>query len=145
MLHHWQHTDFIFGGGTDFFDHCHIHCAGNGYITAASTPAETAYGYVFDHCTIDGAPGVKTFLGRPWRPFAATVFLHTEMSDVVRPAGWNNWGHVDREKTARYGEYGSTGPGVSPNGRAAWAKQLTAEDAEKITPREVLGSFAPAP
>ncbi len=112
-------TDFIFGGGTDFFDHCHIHCAGNGYITAASTPAETAYGYVFDHCIIDGAlPGVKTYLGRPWRPFAATVFLHTEMSDVVRPMGWNNWGHADREKTSRYAEYDSGGARASREARA---------------------------
>ncbi|MES1167211.1 MAG: pectate lyase, partial [Pseudomonadota bacterium] len=31
-------VDFIFGGGTAYFDRCHIHCVGDGYITAASTP-----------------------------------------------------------------------------------------------------------
>ncbi|HYX43004.1 MAG TPA: pectinesterase family protein, partial [Pyrinomonadaceae bacterium] len=29
------HVDFIFGGATAFFDHCHIHCLRDGYITAA--------------------------------------------------------------------------------------------------------------
>jgi pectinesterase len=134
-------TDFIFGGGTDFFDHCHIHCVGNGYITAASTPQSAEYGYVFDHCTIDGEPGVKTYLGRPWRPFAATVFLHTEMSEAVRPVGWNNWGRADREKTARYAEFDSSGAGGNSAARVRWAKQLNAEEAGKITPQAVLGSF----
>lgn len=52
------YVDFIFGGGTTFFEHCHIHCRANGYITAASTPAEQPFGFVFSNCTITGEPGV---------------------------------------------------------------------------------------
>jgi pectinesterase len=36
------HVDFIFGAATAFFDHCHIHCLRDGYITAASTPEKSA-------------------------------------------------------------------------------------------------------
>src|SRR5215210_1612230 len=31
------HVDFIFGGGTAWFENCRIHCRKDGYITAAST------------------------------------------------------------------------------------------------------------
>ena len=39
------HVDFIFGGATVFFESCHIHCLRNGYLTAASTPAEQEFGF----------------------------------------------------------------------------------------------------
>ena len=48
------HVDFIFGGATAFFERCHIHCLRNGYITAASTPTEQSFGFVFSHCKITG-------------------------------------------------------------------------------------------
>ena len=132
-------TDFVFGGATAFFERCHIHCAGSGYITAASTPDFQPCGYVFAHCQITGAPGVKSFLGRPWRDYAQTVFLQTEMSDVVQPAGWNNWGKPYAEKVARYAEFASTGPGAKPAERAPWSKQLTAAEAARYSVEKVLG------
>jgi pectinesterase len=133
------HVDFIFGGATAYFENCHIHCLRDGYITAASTPDDQPYGFVFDRCRITGEPGVKTFLGRPWRNFASTLFLNTEMSDVVRPEGWNNWRKPSAEKTARYGEFNSTGAGWDAASRVAWARQLTNSEAEAITPQRVLG------
>ncbi len=132
-------TDFIFGGATAYFEKCHIHCTGDGYITAAATPEATPYGYVFSHCTIDGEPGISTYLGRPWRAFSAVTFLNTEMSAVIRPAGWNNWNDPAREKTSRYAEFNSTGPGAAPAQRVAWAKQLTSDQAQKMTIDAVLG------
>jgi pectinesterase len=134
------HVDFIFGGATAFFDHCHVHCLRDGYITAASTPEREPYGFVFAHCRITGeSPAVKTYLGRPWRPFASVVYLDTEMSDVVRPAGWHNWDQPERERSARYAEYGSTGAGANARGRVAWARQLTKAEAKAITVEKVLG------
>src|SRR5258705_424606 len=66
------HVDFIFGGATAFFENCHIHCRGNGYITAASTPDNQPFGFVFSHCRITGdAPELKTNIGRPWRAYSA--------------------------------------------------------------------------
>ena len=132
------HVDFIFGAATAFFEKCHIHCRGNGYITAASTPNDTTYGYVFSNCKITGAPGAKTYLGRPWRDFSAVTWLNTEMSDVVRPEGWNNWKRPEREKTTRYAEYNSTGPGAISSNRVSWARQLADAEAKTITVEKVL-------
>ena len=83
-------TGFIFGGATAYFRRCTIHALLSGYLTAASTPDFAPYGYVFAHCKITGeTPAVKTYLGRPWRDYAQTVFLFTEMSAPVRPEGWD--------------------------------------------------------
>jgi len=133
-------VDFIFGAATEFYQSCRIQCRGNGYITAASTPAGQPFGFVFDDCQITGdGPTVRTYLGRPWRANASTIFLHTAMSEVVRPTGWDNWRRPEREKTARYAEFASRGPGANPSARAPWARQLTAAEAAAITPRSVLG------
>jgi pectinesterase len=133
------HVDFIFGGATAFFEKCHIHCLTNGYITAASTPQEQPFGFVFSNCRITGeSPGVRTYLGRPWRAFSSVTFLNTEMSGVVQPAGWNNWRDPAREKTARYAEFNSTGPGADTKARVSWARQLTPEEAKAITAQRVL-------
>ncbi len=133
------HVDFIFGGATAFFSRCHIHCLGDGYITAASTPEGAAHGFVFSECRITGGKGTHTYLGRPWRPFARTVFLRTDMSDVVRPEGWNNWNKPAAERTCYYAEFGSYGPGAKPEARVPWAKSLTAAEAAAFTPASVLG------
>jgi pectinesterase len=136
------HVDFIFGGATAFFESCHIHCLRNGYITAASTPEQQKYGYVFSSCKITGeSPDVKTYLGRPWRPFASVTFLNTEMSEVVRPVGWDNWRDPNREKTSRYAEFNSTGPGANSQARVTWARQLTESEAKDITREKVLGGI----
>ena len=133
------HVDFIFGGATALFENCHIHCLKDGYITAASTPDNQPFGFVFSGCRISGeTPEVRTYLGRPWRNYASTIFLNTEMSDVVRPEGWNNWKKPEAERTARYAEFNSAGPGANPAGRVKWAKQLTAREAKTLTLQNVL-------
>jgi pectinesterase len=142
-------VDFIFGGATAWFERCDIHCVRDGYITAASTPDFQAHGFVFDHCKISAtAPEVRIYLGRPWRDHASVVWLNTEMSETVRPAGWHNWSKPEREKTARYAEFNSTGSGAKPAERAPWAKRLSDVEAKKITVPEVLGGadrWDPAP
>ena len=133
------HVDFIFGAATAWFENCHIHILRDGYITAASTPPQQQFGFVFSHSKITSdAPTIKTYLGRPWRPYASTIFLNSEMSEVIRPEGWNNWNQPEREKTIRYAEFGSTGPGAKPNERVKWAKQLTEAEAKAITCERVL-------
>jgi pectinesterase len=133
------HVDFIFGAATAFFEKCRIHCRAKGYITAASTPEEQPFGFVFSNCTITGEPGSrKSYLGRPWRPFASVTFLNTEMTDTIEPAGWNNWRDPAREKTARYAEYKNTGPGANLKTRAGWSKQLTDDEAKAYSVENVL-------
>lgn len=132
-------VDFIFGGATAWFERCRIECRGAGYIAAPSTPREQPYGFVFADCEIAGASDeVRTFLGRPWRPYGSAIFLRTAMSPVVRPEGWNDWNQPDREKTARFAEFGNTGPGADPGPRAPWARRLTEAEARAITADRVL-------
>ena len=132
------HVDYIFGAATAWFEKCEIHALRDGYLTAASTPVDNAFGYVFSHCKITGEPGVKTFLGRPWRIYASTIFLNCEMSEAVRPEGWNDWKKLEAHTTARYAEFNSTGDGASPTNRPDWTKQLTEAEAKRITVEKVL-------
>ncbi|WP_309005771.1 pectate lyase [Pelagicoccus sp. SDUM812005] len=134
------HVDFIFGGAVSVFDKCHIHCLKNGYITAASTPAGQEHGLVFLDCRITGEPGVKTYLGRPWRAHAQTSFVRTEMSEVVRPEGWHNWTGPEREKTARYAEFGSFGPGGERADRVQWATWLSEREASALQVNAIFAS-----
>ena len=88
---------------------------------------------------ITGDDKVRTYLGRPWRDYAQVTFVNTSMSDVVREEGWHNWDRPGREKTARYQELGSTGPGATSRGRVTWVRALTSGDAQLLTATSVLG------
>lgn len=132
-------TDFIFGPSTAWFEGCTIHSKVNSYVTAASTPAGIAYGYVFNRCKLTAAEGVnKVYLGRPWRPYAYTLFLNCELGGHILPAGWHNWGNTANEKTARYMEYNNTGAGAGTAERVSWSHQLTKKEAAKVTPENVF-------
>ena len=127
-------TDFIFGPSIALFEDCIIHSKRNSYVTAASTPKEAKYGYVFKHCKLTGEPGVdKVYLGRPWRPYAYTLFIECELGKHIVLAGWHNWGKQSNEETARYMEYKNTGEGANASERVAWSKQLTKKEAETVT------------
>lgn len=118
-------TDFIFGAATAVFDYCTLHSKKNSYITAASTPQDNKFGYVFRNCTLTAEPEVdNVYLGRPWRDYAKVVFINCEMGAHIRAKGWHNWGKPEREKTTFYAEYNCTGPGASQDGRVAWCHSL---------------------
>ena len=127
-------TDFIFGPSTALFEDCIIHSKRNSYVTAASTPKEAKYGYVFKHCKLTAEPGVdKVYLGRPWRPYAYTLFIECELGKHIVSAGWHYWGKQSNEETARCMEYKNTGEGANASERVAWSKQLTKKEAEAVT------------
>ena len=126
-------TDFIFGPSTAWFENCTIKSKANSYITAASTPADVEYGYVFNRCRLIADEGVtKVYLGRPWRPYAYTLFMNCTLGSHIVPAGWENWRNPDNEKTARYAEYNNSGDGANTKQRVAWSRQLTKKEVEKI-------------
>ena len=134
-------TDFIFGPSTALFENCMIHSKRNSYVTAASTPKEAKYGYIFKHCKLTAEPGVdKVYLGRPWRPYAYTLFIECELGKHIVPAGWHNWGKQSNEETARYMEYKNTGEGANVSERVAWSKQQTKKEAEAVTVDAIFGT-----
>ena len=133
-------TDFIFGPSIAWFQNCEIHSKANSYITAASTPAGQKYGYVFYKCRLTADKDVdKVYLGRPWRPFAATIFIDCELGKHIRPEGWHNWNNAKNEETARYAEYSNKGEGASTKNRVKWSKQLTKKEAAKVTLLDAFG------
>ena len=81
----------------------------------------------------------KVYLGRPWRPYAKTVFIDCFLGDHILKDGWHNWGKEYAEKTVFYAEYGSKGPGAASAGeRVKWSRQLKAKEVLKYTPTNVL-------
>src|SRR3984893_2303165 len=70
-------TDFIFGPSIAWFEQCHIHSKKNSHVTAASTPQEQGFGYVFNDCILTADTSLRNVtLGRPWRPYANVIYLH---------------------------------------------------------------------
>ena len=131
-------TDFIFGPSTAWFEGCEIHSKADSYITAASTPAAMRHGYVFHRCRLTAAEGVtRVYLGRPWRDYGSTLFTECELGAHIRPEGWHHW-QPQRERTARYMEYGNTGPGADTSRRVGWSRQLSKKEAAAITMQAVF-------
>lgn len=138
-------TDFIFGSSTAMFENCILFCKkGGSYLTAASTPDTSKYGYVFKNCKITGdAPENSFALGRPWRPYAKTVFINCELGNMIKPAGWDHWGKESNKQTAYYAEYKNTGPGYKPDKRTDWSRQLSDEEAKTYTITQVFRGWNP--
>ena len=131
-------TDFIFGPSIAWFEDCTIESLVNSYVTAASTPQDQAYGYVFNNCRLIAKEGVdQVYLGRPWRDYGYTLFMNCELGGHIRPEGWHHW-EKQREQTARYLEYNNHGEGAQTKERVAWSHQLTKKEAALITPETVF-------
>lgn len=130
-------TDFIFGPAIAVFENCVIKSKKDSFITAASTPENQEFGYVFLNCDLVADKGIsKVFLGRPWRPFAKTVFVKCKMESHILAEGWNPWlddRFPNKDKTAYYAEYKSKGEGANASNRVAWSHQLTKKEISKYT------------
>ncbi|MBE1874468.1 pectinesterase family protein [Myceligenerans pegani] len=130
-------VDFIFGGGIAVFHRCLIYekRSTGGPITAASTPAENPYGFLFYRSEIRGATDGTTQLGRPWRQGAQVVYRESELSATIETAQpWINMGDATWQN-ARYFEYANTGPGATENNNRP---QLTPAQAANYTPERYL-------
>lgn len=134
-------TDFIFGSATAYFENCEIRSLKDSYVTAASTPQGTEFGYVFKNCNLtSNETASKVYLGRPWRRYAKTVFINCKLGKHILPQGWHNWSKPDAEKTSFYAEYNNSGAGYLPKERVKWSKQLSKSQAKKYTREAILGS-----
>lgn len=138
-------TDFIFGEATAVFQNCTIKSLTNSFVTAAATTPRQKFGFVLFNCKLIAADTSvkKAYLGRPWRPYAKTVYIHCELGSHIVPQGWNPWiGDAmfpDKEKTTYYAEYGNTGPGAATKNRVTWSKQLTEAEVKQYTVKNILG------
>ncbi|XP_057964548.1 pectinesterase [Malania oleifera] len=62
----------------------------------------------------------KTYLGRPWKLYSRTVFLRSNIGDLVDPAGWLEWDGKFALSTLYYGEYMNRGAGSKTSARVTW-------------------------
>jgi pectinesterase len=132
-------TDFIFGPSTSWFEKCDIFCKRNSYITAASTPENSLFGYIFNNCNVTLANNItNVYLGRPWRSYGMTLFMNCRFPDGINPSGWHNWGKVENETTARYLEHNNSGEGAKTDRRVKWSKILTEDEVSIYTLENVM-------
>lgn len=130
-------VDFIFGGGIGVFDQSEIHqLSSGGYLTAASTPANRPYGYLFYRSDITGAGAAGTgSLGRPWRQNAQVLFRESTIGSFVKTGQpWSDMSGATWQR-ARFSEYRNTGKGATAN---ANRPQLSDAQAASYTPRKYL-------
>jgi polygalacturonase len=139
-------VDFIFGDGKAWFENCEIHSTPHqgGYITAQGKHyASEDSAFVFDHCRLTAAAGVRdVWLGRPWRPWATVTFANTEMGDHIATAGWREWhpGETNYIETSSSTEYRSYGPGAHPSEREPHTRLL---DSFSLTVKQFFGDWDP--
>ncbi|XP_057791607.1 probable pectinesterase/pectinesterase inhibitor 51 [Salvia miltiorrhiza] len=151
-------VDFIFGNSAAFFQDCLVLVAPrqlkpekgeNNAVTAQGRidPAQST-GFVFQDCVINGTdaymalyyskPKVhKNFLGRPWKEYSRTVFIHCTFEALITPDGWMPWSGDFALKTLYYGEFENRGPGSDISKRVSWSSQIPAEHADVFS----VGNF----
>ena len=142
--------DFIFGSATAVFDQCEIFARKrelvsqdsadpddspiHGWLTAASTPEDVKYGYVFIDCQLTSdAPPHSFYLGRPWRNYAKVAWIRCDIGNHIHPEGWHNWNKSEAQTSVVYAEYENQGAGASRQCRVSWSSVLDKDKAEEYT------------
>jgi pectinesterase len=87
----------------------------------------------------------KVYLGRPWRPYAQTVFIRCELGDHIVAEGWDPWKgdamFPDKEKTALYAEYKNTGAGAASERKSELVQAINKTGNAKYTVTNILWDF----
>ncbi|KAJ0035300.1 hypothetical protein Pint_24470 [Pistacia integerrima] len=140
--------DYIFGDATAVFQNCKMifrkPMANQDVIVTAQGRSDknSVTGFVLQNCTITGDPdyvAVKDtnmgYLGRPWKMFSRTIYLQSEIEDVIQPDGWLPWDGNFALDTCWYAEYGNRGIGSDMARRVTWPgiHKLTPEQAADFT------------
>ncbi|KAF5177144.1 Pectinesterase/pectinesterase inhibitor [Thalictrum thalictroides] len=81
----------------------------------------------------------KNFLGRPWKEYSRTVFIHCTLllyrtvfiyctlEALITTNGWMPWSCDFALPTLYYGEFENSGPGANVSGRVPWSNQIPKE------------------
>ncbi|MBQ8772135.1 MAG: pectin esterase [Clostridia bacterium] len=127
-------VDFIFGCGDCLFENCTIvyrkDSRKGGFIVAPAHAESQQIGMVFYNCNFTKEEGVlehSIYLARPWRDYGKTSFVNCHYDSHVTPLGFDKWNDTNRDKTARFAEYGNT-----QAGRVSWSKILSTSQAQQL-------------
>lgn len=141
-------TDYIYAGGTCWFERCTLNCIGGGgfitapeditvYTLASDGTTKMWLGFIFNQCEVTKGAGTSdksVALGRCWgAEKCGSIFLNCQLNNVIKPAGWEVMGGNDGTKSY-YAEYksmnGNTLADVSQ--RVSWSYQMSEADYEII-------------
>ncbi|MBD5128751.1 MAG: pectin esterase [Ruminococcaceae bacterium] len=127
-------VDFIFGCGDALFENCEIKSLydvrGHGYTAAPAHALEQEIGFVFDRCRFTRDERVadgSIYLARPWRDYGKSSFIDCDYGLHIAAEGFDKWNDTERDKTARFAEYG-----VPRDGRVPWSRELTVSEKDAL-------------
>lgn len=127
-------VDFIFGCGDALFEGCEI-CSvfdvrGHGYVAAPAHSLSQEIGFVFSGCDFtceDTVPEGSIFLARPWRDYGKASFIGCRYGKHISKEGFDKWNDTNRDKTARFSEWGA-----NREGRVPWSKSLSESEKDRF-------------
>ena len=150
--------DFIFGNGATVIQNSQI---------IARLPSATQFnaitaqgrkgpnmptGIVIQNCNIFADPAleprkfvIKSYLGRPWKAYARTIYLENDIGDFIDPLGWKEWQGDLFLNTIFYAEYRNRGKGAvtaAHNTRVKWGTVKILETPAEANPW-TAGIFLP--
>lgn len=151
-------VDFIFGNAAVVFQNCSLWARKpmaqqKNTITAQNRkdPNQNT-GISIHNCRILATSDLEaskgsysTYLGRPWKLYARTVYMMSYIGDHVHPRGWLEWNTSSFAlDTLYYGEYMNSGPGAALGQRVKWvgyrAINSSAEASKFTVGQFILGS-----
>lgn len=119
-------VDFIFGCGDALFEKCELRSVfdvrGHGYVAAPAHSLSQEIGFVFSECRFTCEENVREgsiFLARPWRDYGKASFIDCQYGKHISKEGFDKWNDTDRDKTARFSEWGA-----DRDGRVPWSNVI---------------------
>lgn len=129
-------VDYFYGAGDIYVENTTFYQARptGSVVVAPCHKAGTKYGYVIDHCTLDGE-GSQHKLGRAWQNEPMTVFLNTTFKASFAPEGWSEW-HI---APALFAEYNSMDADGNPIDLSARRTEYKVDgQTDKVTRQAIL-------
>lgn len=127
-------VDFIFGCGDALFDSCEIRSVfdvrGHGYVAAPAHSLSQEIGFVFSNCDFtceDMVAEGSIFLARPWRDYGLASFIGCRYGKHISKEGFDKWNDTERDKTARFFEWGA-----DREGRVPWSASLSESEKDRL-------------
>ncbi|KAK1354254.1 Pectinesterase [Heracleum sosnowskyi] len=146
-------VDFIFGNAAVVLQNCNIYprlplAKQFNTITAQGrTDPNQNTGISIEYCKVRPADDLAssdgithTYLGRPWKEYSRTIYMHTFMESFIHPEGWREWSGDFALHTSYYAEFNNTGPGSGIRGRVSWPgfHIISSSDAANFTVRNFI-------
>ncbi|XP_024931992.2 putative pectinesterase/pectinesterase inhibitor 45 [Ziziphus jujuba] len=146
-------VDFIFGDAAAIFQNCNLVVRKpldnqQNIVTAQGrTDVRETTGFVLQNCRVMADKAlvpvkekIRSYLGRPWKEFSRTIFMESDIEDIIHPDGWMPWEGEFALKTLYYAEYNNKGAGSKTTARVKWPgyKVIDKQEANKFTVENFL-------